>query len=202
MNETRVVWGNDGYASSSGFSLVYCIDQSTGEYLYSHDVWVSLGTTLPAWSFLEQPPPSESGKAIVRLDGMWSLVDDLRGVTSYNKLNRQPEVIRSLGPLSLEFTLIPPRSPFDEWNEELNDWIKNQQAEQDWLTQQAQQQRSSLLNEASVEISALSDAIDSGIISSSDEQIRMKLMQWKRYRAELAVIDCITHPIQWPVKPV
>ncbi|MGL5007386.1 MAG: tail fiber assembly protein [Plesiomonas sp.] len=202
MNEPRVSWGTDGFASESGWALAHCIDQVTGELLYSRDVWVSIGTSLPAGAFLDSPPLGESGKAIVRLDGKWSLVDDLRGITAYNKLNRQPEIISSLGPLSLELTLIPSCSPFDEWREELNDWVKNQQDEQDWLTQQAQQQRSSLLNEASVEISALSDAIDLGVISNSDEQIRMRLTQWKQYRAELAAIDCITHPIKWPAKPI
>lgn len=40
MNEPRVVWGEDGFASESGWAFAHCINQSTGELLYSQDVWV------------------------------------------------------------------------------------------------------------------------------------------------------------------
>ncbi|MBC8674271.1 tail fiber assembly protein [Aeromonas hydrophila] len=30
----------------------------------------------------------------------------------------------------------------------------------------------------------------------------IKLLEWKKYRAELAVIDCTHHPVQWPAKPL
>lgn len=201
MNEPRVVWGEDGFASKSGWAFAHCINQSTGELLYSQDVWVSIGTGLPAGAFLDPPPQAQDGKAIVRQNGMWVLVDDLRGTTAYNKQTKQAEVITTLGSLSSELTLIAPASQFDIWNEVSGCWVVDLQAEQVWLTQQATSQRSSLLGEASVEIAALLDALDPAIISNPDDQVQAKLMEWKTYRAALAVIDCSVHPVNWPQKP-
>lgn len=202
MNEPRVVWGDDGFASESGWAFAHCINQSTGELLYSQDVWVSVGTGLPAGAFLDAPPQLEDGKAIVRQNGVWVLVDDLRGTTAYNKQTKQSEVISSLGPLPIELTLIAPASQFDVWSEESGSWVKDAQAEQDWLTQQATYKRSALLGEASNEIAALLDALDPEVISDPDDAVQAKLLEWKQYRASLAVIDCTAHPVQWPSKPV
>lgn len=201
MNEPRAVWGGDGFASESGWAFAHCINQSTGELLYSQDVWVSVGTGLPAGAFLDTPPQPEDGKAIVRQNGAWALVDDLRGTTAYNKQTKQSEVISALGPLPSELTFIAPTSQFDVWREGSGAWVKDAQAEQDWLTQQAQYQRTSLLSEASVEIASLLDALDPAIISNPDDQVQAKLMEWKTYRAALAVIDCSVHPVNWPQKP-
>ncbi|MGN5159964.1 tail fiber assembly protein [Aeromonas dhakensis] len=202
MNEPRVVWGEDGFASQSGWAFAYCINQSTGELLYSQDVWVVVGTGLPSGAFLDTPPQPEDGKAIVRQNGAWVLVDDWRGTTAYNKQTRQSEVISTLGPIPFELTIIAPTSQFDVWSEESGTWVKDAQAEQDWLTQQAIYQRSSLLGEASIEISALLDALDPAVISNPDDAVQAKLLEWKQYRASLAIIDCSVHPVQWPSKPV
>lgn len=202
MNEPRVVWGEDGFASESGWAFAHCINQITGEFLYSQDVWVSVGTSLPAGAFLEPPPSGEDEKAVVRQNGVWVLVDNLRGSTAYNKQTKQSEVISALGPLPSELTLIAPTSQFDAWNEASGCWVKDSQAEQQWFTQQATYQRSALLSEASNEIAALLDALDPDVISDPDDAVQAKLLEWKKYRADLAVIDCSIHPVQWPVKPV
>lgn len=202
MNEPRVVWGEDGFASDSGWAFAHCINQSTGELLYSQDVWVSVGTSLPAGAFLDNPPQPEDGKAIVRQNGAWALVDDLRGTTAYNKQTKQSEVVSTLGALPSELTFIAPTSQFDVWDESTGCWVKDLQAEQEWLTQQATYQRTLLLGEASNEIAALLDALDPAVISDPDDAVQVKLLEWKQYRAALAVIDCSIHPVQWPAKPV
>lgn len=202
MNEPRVIWGDDGFASESGWAFAHCVNQSTGELFLSQDVWVSVGTGLPAGAFLYSPPQPVDGKAIVRQNGAWVLIDDLRGKTAYNKQNKQSEVISILGPLPSDLTFIPPTSQFDVWSEESGFWVKDAQAEQEWLTQQAMSQRSAFLGEASNEIAALLDALDPEVISDPDDAVQAKLLQWKKYRADLAVIDCSVHPVQWPVKPV
>lgn len=201
MNEPRVVWGEDGFASVSGWAFAHSINQSTGELLYSQDVWVVVGTGLPAGAFLDAPPQPEGGKAIVRQNGAWALVDDLRGTTAYNKQTKQSEVISVLGPLPSELTLIAPASQFDVWDEESGSWVKDSQAEQEWLTQQAIYQRASLLGEASIEIASLLDALDPEVISDPGDAVQVRLLEWKRYRAALAVLDCSIHPVQWPAKP-
>ncbi|WP_270803875.1 MULTISPECIES: tail fiber assembly protein [unclassified Aeromonas] len=202
MNEPRVVWGEDGFASESGWAFAHCINQSTGELFYSQDVWVVVGTGLPAGAFLDSPPQAEDGKAIVRQNGAWAFVDDLRGTTAYNKQTKQSEVITMLGSLPSELTIISPKSQFDVWSEEYGSWVKDNQAELDWLTQQATYMRSALLGEASNEISALLDALDPAVISDPSDAVQAKLLEWKQYRAALAVIDCSVHPVQWPAKPV
>lgn len=201
MNEQRVLWGEDGFASASGWAFAHCVDVETGEFICSQDVWVSVGTGLPAGAFLEQPPQVEDGKAIVRQGGEWVLVDDLRGKTAYNKQTRQSTVIDSLGSLLSEFTLIAPKSLFDVWDEESGSWIKDAQAEQVQLTQQATSQRSALLSEASIEIASLLDALDPDVTPNPVSGTHEKYLKWRSYRAELATIDCAVHPVQWPDKP-
>ncbi|AFC22679.1 tail fiber assembly protein [Aeromonas phage 51] len=201
MNEPRVVWGEDGFASVSGWAFAHCVNQTTGELLFSQDIWVVVGTGLPAGAFLENPPLVEDGMAIVRHDGAWVLVEDLRGTTAYNKQTKQSEVINSLGSLPLELTLVAPSSHFDVWNEDAQCWVTDSHSEQDWLTQQATYQRSVLLGEASNEIAALLDALDPEVTSDPDDAIQTTLLEWKQYRAAIAVIDCATHPVQWPQRP-
>lgn len=201
MNDPRVVWGENGFSSESGWVFAHCIDQSTGELIYSRDIWVVVGTGLPTGAFLDPPPTPEEGRVRVRRNGAWVLVEDLRGITAYNKQTKQSEIISSLGPLSIDLTPAAPTSQFDVWSEQTGAWVKDAQAEQDWLTQQASYQRSALLGEASNEISALLDALDPDVTSEPDDAAQSKLLEWKQYRAALAVIDCTTHPVQWPVKP-
>ena len=202
MGDNNVVFGDDGFATESGWSYVHCINQSTGELLCSDHVWVVVGTGLPAGAFLNPPPEPEDGKAIVRQGDGWVLVDDFRGKTAYNKQTKIPELISALGFPSYELTFSPPSSPFDVWSEVDECWIKDSQAEQDLLTQQAIYQRSSRLGEASNEIAALLDALDPDVISGPYDAVQAKLLEWKQYRAALAVIDCSAHPVQWPAKPV
>lgn len=202
MNEPKVVWGDRGFATSSGWQLVFVASQQTGEYLTSQEVWVSVGTGLSAGEYLDPPPQPESGKAIVRGDDGWQFVEDHRGEVAYDKQTRQEVMINAIGSLSLSFTFTAPTSQFDVWSEASGCWVKDSQSEQDWLTQQASYQRSALLSEASNEIAALLDALDPEVISDPDDAVQAKLLEWKKYRADLAVIDCTSHPVQWPVKPV
>ncbi len=201
MNEPRVVWGENGFASKSGWAFAHCINQTTTEFSHSQDVWVVVGTGVQAGAFLDPPPQHEDGKAIVRQNGAWELVDDLRGATAYNKQTKQDEVINSLGPLPSDLTLIAPTSRFDVWDEDGGCWVKDDKAEQDWLTQQATYRRTSLLGEASNEIAALIDALDPEIISDPDDNNQVRLISWKVYRANLSSVDCASHPVQWPEKP-
>lgn len=202
MDERRVIWGDDGFASKSGWAFAHLTDTSTGELISSDDVWVVVGTGLPAGAFLDNPPLPEDGKAIVRNDnGEWRLVDDFRGSTAYNKHTKNCEVVSELGALSSDLTLLTPESHFDVWSDESGTWVKDEQAEQEFLTQQASYIRTNLLGEASNEIAALQDAIDPDITSTPSDSAHDKLIKWKKYRAALAVIDCSYHPVMWPEKP-
>lgn len=204
MNEPRVIWGEDGFASNDGWCLAHCIVMSTNEYSGSWDVWVSLGTGLPAGAYLDEPMPPVAGKARVREGSGWVLVDDYRGQIAYHKQTRQPHVIDVLGSLSDVFTLVPPTSNFDSWDEQNQMWVKDLAQEEAWLIQQAQALRQSLMTEASQEIAVLVDALDSSIISDPSDSDQVKLIAWKTYRVELSKIDQqpgYPRTINLPVKP-
>lgn len=204
MNEPRVFWGADGFASSSGWETVFVTHPVTGEYLDTQEAWVSIGTGLPAGAYLDEPMQPEQGKAIVREGGVWALVDDYRGETTYNKQTRQPVVIDALGELPVTLTLIPPASQFDVWNEQTQSWVKDEAQEDAWQIQQAQAQRQALMSEASQEIAVLVDALDPTIIGDPSDDDQVKLIAWKTYRVELSKIDQQpTYPdtINWPAKP-
>jgi len=204
MNQPRVTWGGDGFAASSGWELVYVASPQTGEYLTSQEVWMSIGTGLSAGAYLDEPMMAEPGKAIVRQDGAWELVDDHRGQTAYNKQTRQDVVIDTLGPLPSALTLIPPSSQFDVWDEQQGAWVKDDAQEDTWLIQQALSQRQYLMSEASQEIAVLVDALDPAIISDPSDDDQVKLIAWKLYRVELSKIDQQSgypRTINWPIAP-
>ncbi len=205
MSEPRVTWGDDGFASTSGWELVYVASPQNEEYLSEQDVWISVGTGLPAGAYLDAPMQPEQGKAIVRGGGGWTLVDDYRGRAAYHKQSRQPIVIDTLDPIPSSITLIAPTSQFDVWDEQAQVWVKDEAMEDAWLVQQAQAQRQALMFEASQEIAVLVDAIDPAIIGDPSDEDQVKLIAWKTYRVELSKIDQQpNYPggVVWPAKPV
>lgn len=205
MNEPRVTLGDDGFASTSGWETVHTTNPATNEYLSIQETWVSIGTGLPAGAYLDEPMQPEQGKAIVRGNGEWVLVDDYRGQTAYHKQTRQPVVINALGALHVTLTLIPPTSPFDVWNEQAQAWVKDDAQEDAWQIQQAQAQRQALMSEASQEIAVLVDALDPTIINDPSDDDQVKLVAWKTYRVELSKIDqqpSYPDVINWPAKPL
>lgn len=204
MNEPRVTWGEDGFASSDGWVMVYTAHHITNEYVSIQEVWVSIGTGLPAGAYLDEPMAPQQGKAIVRDVSGWVFVDDYRGQTAYHKQTRQPIVIDTLGSLPVILTLIPPTSSFDVWNEQEQAWVKDEDQEEAWLIQQALAQRQALMSEASQEIAVLVDALDPSIISDPSDDDQVKLIAWKTYRVELSKIDqqpSYPDSINWPSKP-
>lgn len=118
MNEPRVIWGSDGFATTSGWETTYCIDQHTKEYLTVMEAWISVGTGLPAGSYLDAPPVPQEHKAIVRTTDStsWEYVTDLRGTVAYKKSDCTAKVVDYLGDIQDEFTLLEPNSPNDTWN--------------------------------------------------------------------------------------
>lgn len=204
MKEPRVTWGIDGFASTSGWVLVYIASPQTGEYLSNQDVWISIGTGLPAGAYRDQPMMAEPGKAIVSLEGAWELVDDHRGQTAYNKQTCQDAVIDTLGALPSTLTLIPPSSQFDVWDEQQGRWVKDEAQEGAWLIQQATSQRQHLMSEATQVIAVLTDALDPAIINIPSPDDQVKLLAWKLYRVELSKIDLqpgYPQTIHWPAMP-
>mgnify|MGYP001222966962 CR=1 FL=1 len=199
MKEPHAIWGIDGWAEAEGWVLAHCTNPATHEYNGPIDVWVSVGTGLPACAFLDAPPEKEDGKAIVRHDDGWMLVDDHRGQVAYNKQTRQQVSITQLGEVPLELTLLPPGSPFDNWSEAAGDWAKDVTAEQAYQLQQAYAQRNTLIVEANQYIAELGDAVELGMATPAEQTA---YTAWRQYRVQLSRLDVTQHPIEWPAKPL
>lgn len=198
MNEPRVIWGEDGFASESGWATVHTVDPVTNECLSMQDAWVSIGTSLPAGAYLDAPMPPEQGKAVVRQGEVWVLVDDYRGETAYDKQTGTETVIAEIGEMPATLTMLAPQSQFDVWDEPAGAWVKDVAAEQQSLTAQAKQQKTALLAEATSMFAPLQDAVDMGMATPEEEAA---LLDWKRYRVELSRVDVAKRPVTWPVSP-
>ncbi|WP_313048802.1 tail fiber assembly protein [Atlantibacter subterraneus] len=67
------------------------------------------------------------------------------------------------------------------------------------LTDQAEQNRLALKNEADIEIAWRQDAVDAGIATAEEAAA---LAEWKKYRVLLMRVDTSTAPdIKWPQEP-
>jgi len=198
MKEPHAIWGIDGWAEADGWILAHCANPATHEYNGSFDVWVSVGTGLPACTVLDPPPASEPGKAIVLNGDRWIIVDDHRGQTAYDKQTRAVSVIAELGEVPVTQTLVAPSSPFDVWDEERDTWVKNVEAESNWQRQQAEAQRNMLMTEANQQIAILADAVELGMATDTEQAA---YIAWRQYRVELSRLDLTQQPIAWPSKP-
>ncbi|EPC3544556.1 tail fiber assembly protein [Aeromonas hydrophila] len=198
LNEPRVTWGPNGWAETDGWALAHCTNPATHEYNGPFDVWVSVGTGLPACAFLDAPPLSEPGKAIIRHDDHWVIVDDHRGQTAYDKQTRAVSVISEPGEVPTAMTLIAPTSPFDVWDEDLCAWVKDVEAESTWQLQQSEKQRNVLIAESNQQIAILTDAVELGIATEAEQA---SCTAWRQYRVLLSRLNLAQQPIEWPSKP-
>ena len=55
MNQSHVIWGPSGWAETEGWAQAH-YQPATNEYNGPIDVWVSVGTSLPACAFLDPHP--------------------------------------------------------------------------------------------------------------------------------------------------
>lgn len=192
-NSPRVIWGNDGWAETSGFTMAYIADPETAEYLGLDDVWVSAGTGLPAGAYIDAPPASSEGKAIVRQATGWQLVTDLRGVVVYDKSTGHPVTVNAIGALLEQYTLQEPYSPYDKWTGD--GWVKDEAAEQQATLAAAKAEQSTRLSTANQQIAIIKPAVDGGY--AKPEHIKL-LADWQRCCYELTLVP---EQAGWPYKP-
>lgn len=198
-NKQIVEWGDDGFATASGFTIAHIADQETLEYLGPADVWVSEGTGMPAGSYLDAPPAKESGKAIVRQSDGWGHVTDLRGVVVYNKETGHPVTVDSIGELLEQFTMLEPASPYDKWSGE--EWVKDEDAEKQAKLEAAQTELSARISTANQQIDIIKPAVDGGYAKPEHRKL---LEDLQRYRYELILVrDQVGWPtdVIWPDAP-
>ncbi|TNH77570.1 hypothetical protein CF138_04695 [Aeromonas hydrophila] len=198
MNQPRVTWDPNGWAEADGWALAHCTNPATHEYNGQLDVWVSVGTGLPACAFIDAPPASEPGKTIVRHGNHWMLIADHRGQTAYDKQTRAAIVIADPGEVPVTQTLVAPSSPFDVWDEERDVWIKDVEAESNWQRKQDEEKRNALMAEANQQIAILADSVDLGMATDAEQAA---YTAWRQYRVQLSRIDFTQQPTEWPPKP-
>ncbi|MGU5630166.1 tail fiber assembly protein [Aeromonas caviae] len=198
MNEPSVTWDQAGFAQTNGWVMAHCTDAQSEEYIGEQNVWVSVGTGLPAGAFLDVPPPPQPGKAIVRRAAGWELVVDYRGQTAYSKANRAQQQITAPGDLPDTLTLLAPSSQFDVWDDALAAWVTDVAAESAWNLEQATVQRTARLAEANQQIAVLADAVELGMAT---EEEQAAYTAWRQYRVLLTRLDPTLSPVPWPPKP-
>ncbi|MGL5037143.1 MAG: tail fiber assembly protein [Aeromonas sp.] len=193
QQEPQVAWGDDGWASECGWARVHCVDTLTAEYLGQQDVWVTLGTSLPAGAYLDEPPAHKEGYAIVRQQSEWIFVADYRGQTAYDKATRQPSEITTLGPHQDSVTLLAPTGAYDVWDGTA--WQHDDAIEQAAVLASAQAMHSQRIATASQQIAIIQPAVDGGYATPEHAKL---LADWQRYRYELTAL-----PQQpgWPAAP-
>lgn len=199
LNEQRVTWGADGWAENSGWAHAHCADAVTAEYLGAQDVWISVGTGLPAGAYLDAPPVRVEDQAVVRQTNTWAQVPDYRGMTGYDTTTHQPIAITSLGPLQDSCTLLAPSSPYDHWNGQA--WELDEEAEQQAKQEAAQTELAKRISIANQQIAILTPAVDGGYAKPEHTQL---LADWQRCRYELTQVPEQAgwpESPQWPTEP-
>lgn len=194
LNEPWATWGPDGWAECSGWAQAHCANAVTAEYLGPQDVWVSVGTSLPAGAYLDAPPAPEEGQAVVREAAGWTCVPDYRGVTAYDTTTRQPIAITALGPLPEHCTQLPPSSPYDVWDGEA--WQTDEAAAEQAVLASAQAEKARRIAVANQQIAILTPAVDGGYAKPEHTQL---LADWQRYRYELMAVPELAG---WPGAPM
>lgn len=192
-NHPRAVWGDDGWAETSGYTMTYIADHETAVYLSPYDVWVSEGTGLPAGAYHDAPPAPIEGKAIVRQVTGWQFVTDLRGEVVYDKSTGHPFTVNAIGDLLEQYTLLEPSSPYDKWTGD--GWEKDEYAEQQAKSEAAQIEQSARIANANQQIATLKPAVDGGYAKPEHTQL---LSDWQRCRYELTLVP---EQAGWPEQP-
>lgn len=184
----------NGNATETHVATISGFDFATGEHLSTYDVRILAGTGIPGFSTLTLAPVADDGYAVCWDGSAWAQVEDLRGKTSYKKIDRSTETVRTLGPLDDAYTLLPPSTPYDKWDG--SEWVTDADAQHAAEVAAAVQKKNALRAVADDEIAWLQDAVDAGI--ATDEEAS-SLAAWKKYRVMLMRVD--TSKPEWPDMP-
>ncbi|WP_367272977.1 tail fiber assembly protein [Candidatus Symbiopectobacterium sp.] len=110
--------GEDGLSEKAGWTTVYHVDQSKGEYQSASMEYLILGVGLPAHSYPDKPELPPAGKALCRAADVksWEFSPDHRGQTVYSTETRQEQTVTQFGELPDNVTQLKPESVFDTWD--------------------------------------------------------------------------------------
>ncbi|MCC8422973.1 tail fiber assembly protein [Photorhabdus thracensis] len=194
------VLGKDGLAEKAGWIKVYHTNQITREFTNSDIEYVMLGVSLSAGAYPDAPElPKSDDLAVCRSENgeCWETVPDYRGKIAYNTQTRAQQEVTELGKLPETLTFKQPATHFDKWAGK--EWATDKDALKASQTEQAEQQRTTLFQQANEAVTLLQYAVDTELAS---EEEKAQLLNWKKYLVLLSRVDTSLAPdIEWPKMP-
>ncbi|MFJ5335956.1 tail fiber assembly protein [Pectobacterium sp. CHL-2024] len=187
-----------GFSAQAGWITVYQVHPVSREYIGANYEYLPVGVGIPADSYIDIPEIPPADLALRRSnDGLkWEHVLDYRDQSAYSKETRQAQVVRQLGELPDNMTLLKPATEFDKWDG--NTWVTDADAQRAAAVKIAQQELASRKSVASSRINELTYAINLDI--ATDEE-KTALLEWKKYVVLLSRIDIYSVDISWPNSP-
>ncbi|WP_439413081.1 tail fiber assembly protein [Enterobacter ludwigii] len=178
---------------------IFNLRADTLEFIGAGDAYIPAHTGLPAYSTDIEPPSAPAGSVAVfsDADSTWSLIEDHRGKTVFDTETGNAVFISELGSLPENTTSLSPDGQYMKWDG--SKWVKDDAAERAATVADAQNTKSSLMQEASSTIALLQDAVDLDMATDDDIQ---SLTEWKTYRVLLSRVNPEDAPdIDWPDTP-
>ncbi|HGJ4365575.1 TPA: tail fiber assembly protein [Salmonella enterica subsp. enterica serovar Thompson] len=178
---------------------IFNLRSDTNEFIGAGDAYIPPHTGLPA-NCTDIAPPDIPSSHIAVFDAetqTWSLKEDHRGETVYDKTTGNQMYISKPGPLPENVTSVSPGGGYKKWDSKAKVWVNDEGAEVAARLREAEGTKSRLLQMASGKIAPLQDAVDLGI-ATDDE--KAQLDEWKKYRVLVNRVD--TSAPSWPDKPV
>ncbi|KLU14419.1 MULTISPECIES: tail fiber assembly protein [Xenorhabdus] len=186
-------------ATVAGDITVFNYHSETREYSSASVEYLPIGVGIPAHSCIDAPDDHKQGYTICRTSDLstWKYVPDHRGETVYSIETGVAQVITVLGDFPSDTTPVAPATRFDKWDGKR--WVTDTQALKTDHIRRAEQQKSSLRQQADIAIAPLQDAIDLDMATDAEKSA---LTAWRKYRVLLNRVDCATAPdISWPEQP-
>ncbi|MEN3258524.1 tail fiber assembly protein [Sodalis endosymbiont of Spalangia cameroni] len=196
---TEPTFNQRGFVEVPGWMKIHRLDEHSGEYLGTDEVFLTKAGGLPAYSVALAPPNEKNGFArIYRHEkNSWEYVPDHRGERVYYTDNGMVQDVMTIGEIPPDLTPLAPQTPYDHWDGKrwVTDKAEQHQAEMK-SAKTSLRQRQSFANNA---VFPLQDAVD---LDMATEAEKAALLAWKRYRVLLNRVDISTAPdIDWPTPP-
>ncbi|EPJ1886663.1 tail fiber assembly protein [Enterobacter asburiae] len=158
---------------------IYNFLADTHEFIGSGDAYIPPQTGLPAHCTDIAPPKNKNGYVAVfnSNNNTWSLIEDHRGVTAYNKVDGKSFVITELGSLPENTTFISPDGDFKKWNDGV--WIDDDEARKAFKKLENENIKKRLMAAANEKISILQGAVDYEMATEKEKE---ELSEWIKYR--------------------
>lgn len=173
---------------------VYNLRADTNEFIGAGDAYIPEHTGLPAHCTDIVPPDTPENMVAVFDGKAWSLFEDHRGTTVYNKSTGEKLYIEQLGALPVNAVSVAATGDFVKWDGKK--WVPDADAQKASAVHDATVHKAKLLNEATQQIGVLQDAVDLGM--ATDEEV-LNLKSWKQYRVLLNRVDVNSaSDIEWP----